>query len=235
MSAPRQPSPPPVLEAESVSRSYRLGASLVTAIQDVSLSVASGELIALKGPSGSGKTTLLNLMGLLDRPDRGVVRVGGVEAEGLDENARSDLRRDQFGFVFQGFNLIPVLSAAENVSYPMALKGVGRQERHRRAIELLESVGIGHKHAVRPDLLSGGERQRVAIARALANGPRVVFADEATANLDSHTADEVLELVRTLNESQGVAFLLATHDPRVVARAHRVVHLHDGRILDEAP
>jgi len=224
MSAPRQSSPPPVLEAESVSKSYRLGASLVTAIQDVSLSVASGELIALKGPSGSGKTTLLNLMGLLDRPDRGVVRVGGVEAEGLDENARSDLRRDQFGFVFQGFNLIPVLSAAENVSYPMALKGVGRQERRRRAIELLESVGIGHKHAVRPDLLSGGERQRVAIARAL-----------ATANLDSHTADEVLGLVRRLNESQGVAFLLATHDPRVVARAHRVVHLHDGRILDQAP
>jgi putative ABC transport system ATP-binding protein len=149
-----------VLEAESVSKSYRLGASLVTAIQDVSLSVASGELIALKGPSGSGKTTLLNLMGLLDRPDRGVVRVGGVEAEGLDENARSDLRRDQFGFVFQGFNLIPVLSAAENVSYPMALKGVGRQERRRRAIELLESVGIGHKHAVRPDLLSGGDRPR---------------------------------------------------------------------------
>jgi putative ABC transport system ATP-binding protein len=224
-----------VLEAKSVSKSYRLGASLVTAIENVSLSVASGELIALKGPSGSGKTTLLNLMALLDRPDHGVVRVGGVEAERLDEDARSDLRRDQFGFIFQGFNLIPVLSAAENVSYPMALKGVGRQERRQRAIELLQAVGIGHKHAVRPDLLSGGERQRVAIARALANGPRVVFADEATANLDSRTADEVLRLMRTLNESQGVAFLLATHDPRVVARAHRVVHLQDGRILDQAP
>jgi putative ABC transport system ATP-binding protein len=199
------------------------------------LAVRAGEFVALQGPSGSGKTTLLNLLGLLDRPDSGEVFLEGRHAETLSENERSDLRRDRFGFVFQTFNLIPVLSSEENVAYPMAIAGVSADERRRRSRELLERVGLGDKLGVRPDLLSGGQRQRVAIARSLANRPAVVFADEPTANLDSKTAEEILDLMRDVNEASGVAFLFATHDPRVVARARRIVRLHDGAVeADEA-
>ncbi|HEY7112539.1 MAG TPA: ABC transporter ATP-binding protein [Thermoanaerobaculia bacterium] len=216
--------------ARGVSRYYRLGASVVPAVRDVSLEIRRGEFVALQGPSGSGKTTLLNLLGLLDRPDQGEIAVAGQDAGALSEDARSDLRRDRFGFIFQTFNLLAVLSAEENVAYPMALVGVPAPERTRRARELLDAVGLDGKYGVRPDLLSGGQRQRVAIARALANRPELVFADEPTANLDSHTADGILDLMREVSESGGVAFLFATHDPRVVARARRVVALHDGRI-----
>ena len=191
--------------------------------------------MAIRGPSGSGKTTLLNLLGLLDSPDRGEVRAGEVDAAELSENEKSDLRRDRFGFVFQTFNLIPVLSAEENVAYPLALAGMGAEDRRTRARELLAAVGCADKCEVRPDLLSGGQRQRVAIARALANGPAVVFADEPTANLDSKTADEILDLMRRMNEERAVAFLFATHDPRVVHRARRIVSLTDGRITEDRP
>ena len=221
---------PILLAARSVSRSYRLGAGLVPAIRDVSLEIRPGEFVAIQGPSGSGKTTLLNLLGLLDAPDVGEIRVEEHEASDLSENAKSDLRRDRFGFVFQTFNLIPVLSAEENVAYPVGLAGKPAVERRARARELLAAVGLAEKADVRPDLLSGGQRQRVAIARALANRPAVVFADEPTANLDSRTSDEILELMRALNEDSGVAFLFATHDPRVVARARRVISLTDGRV-----
>lgn len=221
---------PILLAARSVSRSYRLGAGLVPAIRDVSLEIRPGEFVAIQGPSGSGKTTLLNLLGLLDAPDVGEIRVEEHEASDLSENAKSDLRRDRFGFVFQTFNLIPVLSAEENVAYPVGLAGKPAAERRARARELLAAVGLAEKADVRPDLLSGGQRQRVAIARALANRPAVVFADEPTANLDSRTSDEILELMRALNEDSGVAFLFATHDPRVVARARRVISLTDGRV-----
>ncbi|HEX4439773.1 MAG TPA: ABC transporter ATP-binding protein [Thermoanaerobaculia bacterium] len=225
----------PLLEARDVSRSYRLGQASVPAVRSVSLAVRAGEFVALQGPSGSGKTTLLNLLGLLDRPDSGEVFLEGRHAETLSENERSDLRRDRFGFVFQTFNLIPVLSSEENVAYPMAIAGISADERRRRSRELLERVGLGDKLGVRPDLLSGGQRQRVAIARSLANRPAVVFADEPTANLDSKTAEEILDLMREVNEASGVAFLFATHDPRVVARARRIVRLHDGAVeADEA-
>jgi len=225
-----QPASPVLLSARSVSKSYRLGAAVVPAIREVSLEIRPGEFVAIQGPSGSGKTTLLNLLGLLDSPDAGEVRVEGQDAAGLPENARSDLRRDRFGFVFQTFNLIPVLSAEENVAYPVALAGAGTADRRRRARELLAAVGLAEKAGVRPDLLSGGQRQRVAIARALANRPAVVFADEPTANLDSKTAEEILDLMRAMNEERGAAFVFATHDPRVVARARRIVSLTDGRI-----
>lgn len=224
---------PPLVTAEGLTRSYRLGASLVPAVRELSLEVSEGEFVAIQGPSGSGKTTLLNLLGLLDRPDSGVVRVAGEDVGTLSENERSDLRRDRFGFVFQTFNLIPVLSAGENVSFPMALAGLPAQRRRERSAELLAAVGLGEKAAVRPDLLSGGQRQRVAIARALANSPWVVLADEPTANLDSVTAEEILNLMRSLNEGRGVAFLFATHDPRVVSRAHRVISLRDGEIVSD--
>lgn len=220
----------PLLQAAGLSRSYRLGEAVVPAVRGVSLTVGKGEFVALRGPSGSGKTTLLNLLGLLDRPDSGQVRVEGRDGEDLTENERSDLRRDRFGFVFQSFNLIPVLTAEENVAYPLVLAGADAPSRRARARGLLASVGMPEKAGVRPDLLSGGQRQRVAIARALANQPAVVFADEPTANLDSRTAEEILDLMRGLNESQGVAFLFATHDPRVVERARRVVTLHDGAL-----
>jgi putative ABC transport system ATP-binding protein len=220
----------PLLDARGLTRSYRLGAATVPAVTGISLAIHAGEFVALQGPSGSGKTTLLNLLGLLDRPDSGSLAVDGRDAAGLSENERADLRRDRFGFVFQTFNLIPVLSAEENVEYPMALARVATEDRRSRAQELLAAVGLADKAGVRPDLLSGGQRQRVAIGRALANGPAVVFADEPTANLDSRTAEEILDLMRGLCDSRGVAFLFATHDPRVVARARRVVSLHDGRV-----
>ncbi|HEX9150343.1 MAG TPA: ABC transporter ATP-binding protein [Thermoanaerobaculia bacterium] len=223
----------PLLAARSISKSYRLGAARVPALHDVTLDVRPGEFVAIRGPSGSGKTTLLNLLGLLDVPDAGEVRVGDLDAAGLSENAKSDLRRDRFGFVFQTFNLIPVLTAEENVAYPLALARALPEDRRKRARDLLAAVGCAEKSAVRPDLLSGGQRQRVAIARALANDPAVVFADEPTANLDSKTADEILDLMRRLNEEHAVAFLFATHDPRVVERAKRVISLTDGRITED--
>ncbi len=228
-------SPPALVEARDVTRSYRLGEAVVPAVRGLSLAIRPGEFVALKGPSGSGKTTLLNLLGLLDWPDGGKVRVEGRDGEALSENERSDLRRDRFGFVFQTFNLIPVLTAEENVTYPLVLAGADAAARRARARELLEAVGLPEKAAVRPDLLSGGERQRVSIARALANRPAIVFADEPTANLDSRTAEGILDLMHEFNASRGVAFLFATHDPRVVERARRIVTLHDGAVeSDEA-
>jgi len=226
----------PLVEASGVSRSYRVGTERVQAVRNVSLVIRPGEFVALQGPSGSGKTTLLNLMGLLDRPDRGAVRVEGRDGESLSENDRSDFRRDRFGFVFQTFNLIPVLSARENVEYPMVLAAASKEARASRSRELLASVGLSEKAEVRPDLLSGGQRQRVAIARALANRPSIVFADEPTANLDSRTGEQILDLMREINDAGRVAFLFATHDPAVVARARRIVTLHDGEIAsDGAP
>jgi putative ABC transport system ATP-binding protein len=219
-----------ILEGRGLGRSYRLGTTRIQALKDVDLAVCAGELLVLQGPSGSGKTTLINLLGLIDRPDSGQVLLAGQPVDELDENAISDVRRDRIGFVFQSFSLIPVLSAAENVEYPMALREVGRDERRRRARGLLARVGLQGKEDVRPDLLSGGERQRVAIARALANDPQVVLADEPTANLDSTTAGEVLDLMRELTDERGVAFVVATHDPRVVSRAQRAVVLRDGRV-----
>ena len=225
---------PIILEGRGLTRIYRLGSSRVHALTEVDIEIRRGEFLVLQGPSGSGKTTLINLLGILDRPDAGAVLLDGRPVAEKDEDALSDLRRDRFGFVFQTFSLVPVLTAAENVEYPITLKGVPREERRRRARDLLARVGLAGKEDVRPDLLSGGERQRVAIARAIVNEPEVVLADEPTANLDSGTATEVLDLMRELNEERNVAFVLATHDPRVVARARRVLKLKDGRIEGEA-
>jgi len=219
-----------ILDGRGLARTYWLGATPVAALSGVDITIARGEFLVLQGPSGSGKTTLINLLGLLDRPDAGTLDLDGTSVAALDENARADLRRDRFGFVFQSFNLVAVLTSCENVEYPMMLKGVPRETRKRRAAELLARVGLSDKAAVRPDLLSGGQRQRVAIARALANEPDVILADEPTANLDTKTADDVLDLMSLINEERGVAFVLSSHDPRVVLRARRVLTLHDGRI-----
>ena len=225
--------PTPILRAERLTRTYRIGAATVAALRDVDLDLAPGDFLVVQGPSGSGKTTLINLLGLLDRPDSGRVLLEGRPVGDLAEEARADLRRDRIGFVFQTFSLVPVLTAAENVAWPMALRGLGEAETRRKSLALLERVGLAARADVRPDLLSGGERQRVAIARALANEPPLVLADEPTAHLDSETAESILDLMAGLNRERGVAFLVATHDPRVVARARRRLALRDGRFEGE--
>jgi len=223
-----------LLDGKGLTRTYRLGSTPVPAVRGVDLQIRRGEFVALQGPSGSGKTTLINLLGLLDRPDEGRLLVDERPVSALDEDALSDLRRDRFGFVFQTFSLVPVLSAVQNVEYPLTLCGVARAERRARARAILARVGLAGKEDVRPDLLSGGERQRVAIARAIVNTPELVFADEPTANLDSETAASVLDLMRELNRERAVAFVVATHDPRVVERAGRAIVLRDGRIVSES-
>jgi putative ABC transport system ATP-binding protein len=221
-----------ILDGRGLARTYWLGATPVKALSGVDITIRRGEFLVLQGPSGSGKTTLINLLGLLDRPDAGSLDLDGVPVSTMNENDRADLRRDRFGFVFQTFNLVAVLTASENVEYPMMLKGASREARKQRAAELLARVGLSDKADVRPDLLSGGQRQRVAIARALANEPEVILADEPTANLDSRTADAVLDLMSVINQERRVAFVLSSHDPRVVWRARRVLTLADGRIAE---
>ena len=223
-------SAPPVAEVLGVSKSYRLGASVVPAVRDVSLSVRSGELVALAGPSGSGKSTLLHLVGCLDRPDSGEIHLGDQRVSHMPAGRLAAVRRDRLGFVFQTFNLVPVLTARENVEYPLLLGAAGRAERRARVDELLQRVGLADKHGRRPRELSGGERQRVAIARALVNRPALVLADEPTANLDSATGGAVLDLMDDLRERMGVAFLFASHDPRLIERMDRVIHLRDGSL-----
>jgi putative ABC transport system ATP-binding protein len=220
----------PLLSGRGLTKEYPMGAERVHALRGVDIDVYLGDFLALRGPSGSGKTTLINLLGLLDVPDQGTLLLDGRDTATLSENERADARRDRFGFVFQSFNLIPVLTAVENVAYPMLLKSDPPDNMQARAGELLIAVGLAGKEHVRPDLLSGGQRQRVAIARALANQPAVIFADEPTASLDSRTADTILDLMKQLNQERGVAFVLSTHDPRVVERAARVIALHDGAI-----
>lgn len=222
--------PAPVVCLHGVRKTYRLGAHVIPALQGVDLVVQRGELLALTGPSGSGKSTLLNLCGLIDTPDAGEIMLGGTAVQGLGEQARTLLRRDALGFVFQSFNLVPVMTVAENVDYPLFLAGVPAAERRERVAQQLAAVGLqAHAHH-RPDALSGGQRQRVAIARALVKRPRLVIADEPTASLDSHTADQVLDLMRARGQAEGAAFVIATHDSRLTRRCDRVVALLDGRI-----
>lgn len=222
--------PAPVVCLHGVRKTYRLGAHVIPALQGVDLVVQRGELLALTGPSGSGKSTLLNLCGLIDTPDAGEIMLGGTAVQGLDEQARTLLRRDALGFVFQSFNLVPVMTVAENVDYPLFLAGVPAAERRERVAQQLAAVGLqAHAHH-RPDALSGGQRQRVVIARALVKRPRLVIADEPTASLDSHTADQVLDLMRARGQAEGAAFVIATHDSRLTRRCDRVVALLDGRI-----
>jgi len=221
---------PTVVELHGVHKTYRLGEHVVRALQGVDLSVQRGELLALTGPSGSGKSTILNLCGLIDTPDSGDIVLGGTSVKHLNESQRTLLRRDAMGFVFQSFNLVPVMTVAENVDYPLFIAGVGAAERRQRVAAQLEAVGLQEHAHHRPDALSGGQRQRVAIARALVKRPRLVIADEPTASLDSHTADQVLELMRERGHAEGAAFVIATHDSRLTSRCDRIVALLDGRL-----
>ncbi|MFO1478048.1 MAG: ABC transporter ATP-binding protein [Verrucomicrobiota bacterium] len=219
-----------LIELRQLSRRYPAGTDSVAALDGADFSVARGELVALMGPSGSGKSTLLNLVGALDRPTGGDVRVDGLSLANASEPQRVWHRRERVGFIFQSFNLLPTLTALENVESPMVFAEVRPSERRVRALALLESVGLGHRASHRPGQLSGGERQRVAIARALANGPGLLLADEPTGNLDSRSGAAVLDMLCDRVRRDQLTLLLVTHDPAVAARADRVIHLHDGRV-----
>ena len=223
-----------LFQARNLRKQYRLGAVVIEALRGLDLEVARGEFVVVAGPSGSGKTSLLNLLGCLDEPDGGQVLFGGVDLATLTPGEKTQLRRRQLGFVFQSFNLLPVLSAFENVEYPLWIDGIPRADRKRRAEEALAAVGLGDRLRHRPDQLSGGERQRVSLARALVHEPLAILADEPTANLDSRTAAEVVDLLARMNVERGTTFVFATHDPAIVERAPRTIRLVDGRVAEDA-
>ena len=222
-----------IVEFREVTRDYRQGSLDVHALRGLDLTIGRGEFTTLCGPSGSGKTTALNLIGALDKPTSGTVLLEGQDLAALDRQALSRIRRDRIGFVFQAYNLIPVLTAYENAEIVMSLQGVPEQSRRDQVMAILREVGLEGMENRRPDELSGGQQQRVAIARAIASQPAVVLADEPTANVDSETADNLLEIMEKLNRKHDVTFLFSTHDPRVMERARRVVRLVDGRVEND--
>jgi len=219
-----------LVRLESVTKTYRQGEVDVPALRGVDLCIEAGDFVCLSGPSGSGKTTLLNLIGGLDRPSGGRVEVAGRVLAHLSPGELADLRLRHIGFVFQAYNLIPVLSARENVELVMELQGMAAGERRRRALAILREVGLEGLESRRPSALSGGQQQRVAVARAIVSEPDLVLADEPTANLDSENGRRLMDLMRRLNRERGVTFVISTHDPAVMAYARRLVRLHDGRI-----
>ncbi|MBA2663190.1 MAG: ABC transporter ATP-binding protein [Bradymonadaceae bacterium] len=221
----------PIVELRQVSKEYPLGKLVVNALRDVEMTIATGEFTTIAGPSGSGKTTLLNLLGCIDVPTRGTVLVDGQSTSDLDDRALTHLRLHKLGFIFQSFNLISVLTLFQNVEFPLLLQGgMTKAERTQRVLEMVERVDLTPQLTQRPNELSGGQRQRVAIARALVTRPRIVLADEPTANLDSATGQTIIELMKEINQSDQTTFLFSTHDPRVMERADRVILLKDGRI-----
>ncbi|HEX9387786.1 MAG TPA: ABC transporter ATP-binding protein [Anaerolineales bacterium] len=221
-----------VTKVVNATRVFKIGEVETKALRGVNLSIEDGEFTALVGPSGSGKTTLLQLIGLLDKPTTGNVFINGKDATGLNRNKRADLRKGTIGFIFQFFALIPTLTAYENIEMPLLLNGTKPAERKARVLEMLEAVGLSDRGHHRPDQLSGGQQQRVAVARALAINPKVILADEPTANLDTENGKQVMEIMAKLNKETGVTFVFATHDPRVIGYAKRVVTLRDGLIVE---
>jgi putative ABC transport system ATP-binding protein len=223
----------PIVEVKNVKKDYKQGQIEVHALRGLDLTILKGEFTAIYGPSGSGKTTLLNLIGALDSPTSGEVLLEGKNLGKMSRWKRSTMRRDRIGFVFQAFNLIPVLTAFENAEAVAALKGGNAAARREKVMKLLKEVGLEGMEKRRPHQLSGGQQQRVAIVRAIASDPAIVLADEPTANVDSETADKLLKIMETLNEKHGVTFLFSTHDPKVMAHAKRLVRLVDGQVDDD--
>lgn len=221
-----------VTKIENVTRVFKVGQVETQALRGVNLSIENGEFTALVGPSGSGKTTLLQLIGCLDQPTSGHVYINGKDVSKLNRNQRADMRRGTIGFIFQFFALIPTLTAYENVEMPLLLIGQNSTERRQRVTQLLEWVGLTDRAYHRPDQLSGGEQQRVAVARALSTNPSLILADEPTANLDTPNGKQVMEIMTRLNQETGVTFVFATHDPRVIQYARRVVTLQDGVVIE---
>ena len=222
-----------VVQTQKLKKTYHFGDVEVTALHEVSLEIEEREFIAVWGPSGSGKSTLCNLIGLLDTPTSGDVLIQGTPANGLSDAERSDLRNSSIGFVFQNFNLIPVLTALENVMLPLQVTGVSKTEAQERAGALLNEVDLGDRMGHRPVKMSGGQQQRVAIARALVTDPLLVLADEPTANLDTKNANLIIDLMRRINRERGAAFLFSTHDDRLLDRVDRRVHLQDGVVIED--
>jgi putative ABC transport system ATP-binding protein len=222
-----------LVSVEEVSRRFPLDHSFVSALDNASFHVAAGEFLAIAGPSGSGKSTLLNLIGCIDKPTSGHILIDGVDTSKLNLTQMTTLRREKIGFVFQTFNLIPVFTASENVEFPLLVQGIPSRERGQRVAAALESVGLSSRAHHRPDLLSGGERQRVAVARAIVHRPALVLADEPTANLDSHNATQLIDLMHDLNRRLGLTFIFSTHDARLLAHTDRIVTLCDGQVVSD--
>ena len=222
-----------IVSVRGLAREYLQGTITVHALQGVDLDIEAGEFTALMGPSGSGKTTLLNLIGGLDSPTSGAIEVDGQAYASLSSSQLSDVRLNRLGFIFQSYNLIPVLSAYENAEFVLMLQGVPAAERRKRVLETFAAVGLEGMEGRRPSELSGGQQQRVAVARAIAGRPAIVLADEPTANLDSTTGRELIALMKRLNEEHGITFVFATHDPKVMEAARRVVWLEDGQVKED--
>jgi putative ABC transport system ATP-binding protein len=222
-----------LIETVDLVKTYIQGGRPLEVLKGLNLTVEPGEFTAIMGPSGSGKSTLLNMIGALDRPTAGKVYINGVDLSKLNDNNLAELRNREIGFIFQFFNLIPRMDAQGNVELPMAIAGVSRGDRHKRAQRLLELVGLGDRADHKPSQLSGGEQQRVAIARALANEPNLILADEVTGNLDSTTGDEIMHLLRDLNKEEGKTFILITHDAMVAQNTDRLIQLRDGIIVGD--
>jgi putative ABC transport system ATP-binding protein len=220
-----------LVRTKNVCKEYAFGKQKLLALRNISLAVLEGEFLAIAGPSGSGKSTLLNMIGCIDTPTSGIVCIDGQKTVGQTSDQLAELRAQKIGFIFQTFNLLPVLSAAENVEYPLLHLSLDKNERRKRVSAYLELVGVGQFSTHRPNQLSGGQRQRVAIARALITKPSIVLADEPTANLDHKTGESILELMRGINEDNGTTFIFSTHDPRVMQMAGRVLNMSDGEIV----
>jgi len=219
------------IRIRDLRKDYKLGSTQVSALKGVDLDIESGSFVCVAGPSGSGKTTLLNMIGLVDKPTSGVVNVAGEDIQSLAERQANDYRSSTLGFIFQTFNLLPVLNVYENIRLPLILhRHLSKEQKHERVMDLAESVGLADHLKHKPSELSGGQRQRVAIARALVTHPLIVLADEPTANLDSVTGNEVLELMEEINAKRGTTFIFSSHDPAIMSRAGRVVRLHDGKL-----
>ncbi len=221
------------ITCHQLSKTYKQGSVTIPALIDVDLEIPQGDFVCLSGPSGSGKTTLLNIISGLDTPTRGQIEIDGERVDKMSKSALAEMRLHKIGFVFQSYNLIPVLSAQENVEFVMQLQGVSAKERAKKALAVLKEVGLEGLEKRRPGDLSGGQQQRVAIARAIVSAPSLILADEPTANLDSHTAESLMQLLRTMNEEHKVTFLFSTHDQLVMNYSKRLIKLHDGRIQSD--
>ncbi len=221
----------PALQAQALWKLYQAGESTVEAVRGVDVRVESGEMVAVMGPSGCGKTTLLNILSGIDEPSSGMVLVNGQPLYGISDDARTDLRGEHFGFIFQDFNLLPVLSAVENVELPLLLNGRSPQQARQQAMEALDRVGLGDRGEHRPAELSGGQQQRVAVARAIVHRPSIILCDEPTGNLDNATSGDVMALLSEMNETQGTTFLIVTHDQRIASRCQRIITMSDGNVL----
>ena len=222
-----------IIKTTGLTKTYQNNTLKVEAVKQVDLSISEGEFTAIVGPSGSGKTTLFNIIGGLDEITAGTVEIAGTNISNLNENELIDFRLKHIGFVFQAYNLIPVLTAKENVAFIMLLQGLSEEERMQRSEDLLKQVGLGDKFDSRPNQLSGGQQQRVAVARALASKPRFILADEPTANLDSQSTSTLLDLMAEMNKKENITFLFSTHDQRVIDKARRVITIEDGKIISD--